>query len=66
MIIVMKKSATEIQIDAVIGWIESVGTGPILLRGWKGQSSASSATTGARSNLNLAEHLPGWKRSCPS
>ena len=50
MVIIMKKSATEGQIESVIGWIESVGTRPIRPRAWKEPLSALLETTGARPN----------------
>jgi len=65
MIIIMKKSATEIQIDAVIGWIESVGYRAHPSQGVERTIIGVVGDDRGKAQLKSAEHLPGVENIMP-
>ena len=65
MIIIMKKSATEIQIDAVIGWIESVGYRAHPSQGVERTIIGIVGDDRGKAQLKSAEHLPGVENIMP-
>jgi 3-deoxy-7-phosphoheptulonate synthase len=65
MIIIMKKSATEMQIDAVIGWIESVGYRPHPSQGVERTIIGVVGDDRGKAQLTSAEHLPGVENILP-
>lgn len=65
MIIVMKKNATESQIDRVIQWIESVGYKPHPSRGVERTIIGAVGDDRGKSCLNYAESLSGVEKTMP-
>jgi len=65
MVIIMKKSATEGQIDAVIDWIDSVGYRAHPSRGVERTIIGVVGDDRDKAQLKSAEHLPGVEKIMP-
>jgi len=65
MVIVMKKNATEAQIEHVIGWIESVGYTAHPSRGVERTIIGAVGDARGRTQLKSVEHLPGVEKVVP-
>lgn len=65
MIIVMKKSATQQQIDDVIEWIESVGYKPHPSYGVERTIIGALGDDRGKARLKAAEYLPGVEKTVP-
>ncbi|MCX5852281.1 MAG: 3-deoxy-7-phosphoheptulonate synthase [Deltaproteobacteria bacterium] len=65
MIIVMKRSATDQQIDAVVQWIESLGYKVHLSRGTERTIIGAVGDQRGKENLRLVESLPGVEKTVP-
>ena len=63
MVIVMKKNATEAQIDDVIKWVESVGYGVHPSRGVEQTIIGILGDDRGKEQLKSAEHLPGVEKT---
>ncbi|MBN2179017.1 MAG: 3-deoxy-7-phosphoheptulonate synthase [Deltaproteobacteria bacterium] len=65
MIIVMKKIATEEQIEKVIGWIESVGYYAHVSRGTERSIIGAVGDQRGKEHLKFVESLPGVEKTIP-
>jgi 3-deoxy-7-phosphoheptulonate synthase len=65
MVIVMKKNATESQIDYVINWVESVGYGARPTHGVERTIIAVVGDDRGKAQLRSAEYLPGVEKTVP-
>ena len=65
MIIIMKKNATQKEIDSVIGWIESVGYQAHPSTGVERTVIGAVGDERGKSNLKAAEMLPGVEKTVP-
>ncbi len=65
MVIIMKKSATEGQIESVIGWIESVGYRAHPSQGVERTIIGVVGDDRGKAQLRSAEHLPGVEKVMP-
>ncbi len=65
MIIVMKKNATEEQIQNVIGWIESIGYAPHPSRGVERTIIGAVGDDRGKAQIKSAEFLPGVEKVVP-
>jgi len=65
MIIIMKKNATQKEIDSVIGWIESVGYQAHPSIGVERTVIGAVGDERGKSNLKAAEMLPGVEKTVP-
>jgi len=65
MVIVMKKNATEAQIEHVIGWIESVGYTAHPSRGVERTIIGAVGDSRGQAQMKSVEHLPGVEKVVP-
>jgi len=65
MIIVMKKSATDVQIDRVVEWIESVGYRAHLSRGTEKTIIGAVGDARGREQIKSVGHMPGVETVVP-
>ena len=65
MIIVMKKNATEEQVEKVIGWIESVGYHSHISRGTERSIIGAVGDQRGKEHLKFVESLPGVEKTIP-
>lgn len=65
MIIIMKKNATEVQVDRIVEWIESVGYSAHLSRGVERTIVGAVGDDRGKAQLKSAEFLPGVDKVMP-